>query len=285
MTAEYESWREGDLDKSPSQLEESVIPYVKSFAMMQNQRDTMEDRAFAAILSPGVCFYGVLDGHGGSRSVDHFVKVIPEALGKDLSNVSTPDQGRVREAVERVFLEEDEKWCGKHGGDRSGTTFTGALIFSGEKRAIYVINLGDSRTVLYSAGAIFSSPDHKPINPSEIRRIEKAGGRVWFNRVDSILAVSRALGDADFKGSGEYKGRDAKVSPIPDVTEHPFSKGAKIIMGSDGLFDAMPLDGGGDMIWRYIKECEDPCGELMEYAGRLSDDNIIIMMLDLSRSL
>jgi serine/threonine protein phosphatase PrpC len=282
MNTGYKLWTEGDLDKSPSRFKENGIPYVKSFASMKNKRDTMEDRAFVAILSPEVCFCGVLDGHGGIGAVNHFIKVIPKALGNALSNVSVPAQEQVREVVEKVFLEEDEKWCNKHAGNRSGTTFTGVLIFSGEKKVVYVINLGDSRTILCSVGITFSSLDHKPTNPSEIKRIEKAGGSVWFDRIDHMLAVSRALGDVDFKGNNGYKGREAKVSPIPDVTEHPFSKDTKIIMGSDGLFDAMPPNGGSDMIWRYINDCEDPCGELMEIAGFKSSDNIMIMMLDLS---
>nr|QBK86001.1 MAG: protein phosphatase 2C [Marseillevirus LCMAC101] len=129
-------------------------------------------------------------------------------------------------------------------------------------------------------GKINFSEDHKPSNPLEEERIRKAGGYVSNSgRIDSCLAVSRALGDSDYKGK-QYEGSEAKVSPIPDVTEFPFSNKTKIIMASDGFFDTVEEN---DMILKYIN-LEDPCGNLMEYSlikGSL--DNIIIMMLDLSQ--
>ncbi len=134
--------------------------------------------------------------------------------------------------------------------------------------------------MLCSDEKLTASIDHKPTNVLERERICEAGGHVSWGRVDGVIAVSRALGDVDFKGWREYKGRKAKVSPIPDVTEFPFSKDTKILMASDGFFDSTPSD---DMILRYLKYKEDPCGNLMEDAQWKSSDNIIIMMLDLSQ--
>ena len=65
---------------------------------------------------------------------------------------------------------------------------------------IFVANCGDSRAVLYRSGGIgFSTQDHKPINPSEKQRIQNAGGSVMIQRVNGSLAVSRALGDYEYK--------------------------------------------------------------------------------------
>ena len=45
----------------------------------------------------------------------------------------------------------------------------------------------------------FSTTDHKPTNDAERERIVKAGGLVMTQRINGSLAVSRALGDFDYK--------------------------------------------------------------------------------------
>ena len=45
------------------------------------------------------------------------------------------------------------------------------------------------------------SDDHKPDNEQEKARIEAAGGFVEENRVNGSLALSRALGDFEYKGA------------------------------------------------------------------------------------
>jgi len=65
---------------------------------------------------------------------------------------------------------------------------------------IYCANAGDSRTVMCEYGsAIDLSKDHKPNLPEERTRIMKAGGQVVDNRVNGCIALSRAMGDFDYK--------------------------------------------------------------------------------------
>ena len=47
--------------------------------------------------------------------------------------------------------------------------------------------------------AVELSQDHKPDLPEERSRIIKAGGGVEDGRVNGMLALSRALGDFDYK--------------------------------------------------------------------------------------
>ena len=80
---------------------------------------------------------------------------------------------------------------------QAGCTATVALITPIE---IYVANAGDSRTVMSEKGnTVELSKDHKPDLPQERSRIIKAGGEVADGRVNGMLALSRAIGDFDYK--------------------------------------------------------------------------------------
>ena len=45
------------------------------------------------------------------------------------------------------------------------------------------------------------SEDHKPDNQKEMERIQRSGGFVEDGRVNGMLALSRALGDFEYKGN------------------------------------------------------------------------------------
>ena len=77
------------------------------------------------------------------------------------------------------------------------STATGVLI---TPKHYFIFNVGDSRSILIKDKKLhFSSEDHKPMNDGEKRRIEEAGGRVMIQRINGSLAVSRALGDFEYK--------------------------------------------------------------------------------------
>ena len=77
------------------------------------------------------------------------------------------------------------------------------------------------------------SVDHRPNDPSEIRRIEGEGGFVTRGRVAGQLGVSRALGDHALKASG--------VSWRPYTCARDSTQDIVLIIASDGLWDAMSL--------------------------------------------
>lgn len=68
------------------------------------------------------------------------------------------------------------------------------------QRVLYTANVGDARAVLCRSGkALRLSYDHKGSDENEGKRIANAGGLVLNNRVNGVLAVTRALGDAYLK--------------------------------------------------------------------------------------
>lgn len=98
------------------------------------------------------------------------------------------------------------------------------LIHDTLNNKFHVANLGDSRCLI-SVGnkKIFMTKDHKPSNDDEMDRIYNNGGFVMNDRVNANLALSRALGDFEYKMK-PYKSQNVLgfkgdiVSRVPDVS-------------------------------------------------------------------
>ncbi len=68
------------------------------------------------------------------------------------------------------------------------------------QRVLYTANVGDARIILCRSGkALRLSYDHKGSDENEGKRIANAGGLILNNRVNGVLAVTRALGDTYMK--------------------------------------------------------------------------------------
>ena len=69
------------------------------------------------------------------------------------------------------------------------------------------------------------------------------------------MALSRAIGDADFKNDYQYLLEDQVVSPMPDVYKYQLKGDEEfLVIACDGVWDYMTND---DMIKtiRYLKQC------------------------------
>ena len=97
-------------------------------------------------------------------------------------------------------------------------------------------NSGDSRSVLGIKGrAKPLSFDHKPQNEGEKARICAAGGFVDFGRVNGNLALSRAIGDFEFKKSADLPPEQQIVTAFPEVTIHETSDDDEfLVVACDG---------------------------------------------------
>ena len=84
------------------------------------------------------------------------------------------------------------------------------------------------------------SVDHKPNDPVEVERINKAGHNVQMDRVDGALALSRAIGDLEFKDCKDKPAKEQAVTVFPDITSRPRHADDKfIIIACDGICDCV----------------------------------------------
>lgn len=123
-------------------------------------------------------------------------------------------------------------------------------------RTIYVANAGDSRSVLGLAGeAKAMSYDHKPGNPEEHSRILNAGGFVEFDRVNGNLALSRAIGDFEFKQNGALPAEKQIVTADPQVLSHDWTGEEEfLVLACDGIWDCLSNQQVVDIVRRGIAQ-------------------------------
>ncbi|EEH15747.1 hypothetical protein PABG_05834 [Paracoccidioides brasiliensis Pb03] len=140
-------------------------------------------------------------------------------------------------------------------------------------RVLYTANVGDARVVLCRNGkALRLSYDHKGSDENEGKRISNAGGLILNNRVNGVLAVTRALGDSYMKDL---------------VTGHPYTTETVIqpetdefmILACDGLWDVCSDQEAVDL----VRGTEDPqvaSKILVDHAlSRFSTDNLSCMIV------
>eukprot|EP00672_Neobodo_designis_P004783 CAMPEP_0174852914 /NCGR_PEP_ID=MMETSP1114-20130205/27264_1 /TAXON_ID=312471 /ORGANISM="Neobodo designis, Strain CCAP 1951/1" /LENGTH=385 /DNA_ID=CAMNT_0016087533 /DNA_START=35 /DNA_END=1192 /DNA_ORIENTATION=+ len=238
--------------------------HVNSAAVSVNGfRNSMED-AHVLYSGPDRMVFGVFDGHSNDRCsafiAQHIAKRI-QALPLPLSN----------ESLEKMCLELDEEFLEEHGD--GGTTGTFAIVIpTGSDYDVVVCNVGDSRTILIKNNALaFVTDDHKPANPGERARIEKAGGLVRMNRVDGDLAVSRAFGDGFFKKNRD-DARNQKVIAVPDITRMKASKGDTFIIACDGVFEGNFST--EEVVTFAVQQMPPPSNDYAVTASRIIDQAI-----------
>ncbi|BHF72119.1 hypothetical protein SprV_0401518300 [Sparganum proliferum] len=175
-------------------------------------------------------------------------------------------------------------------GEVGGSTCIVLLIRDGH---IYCANCGDSRAVISSLGVAEAfSTDHKPSLPRERSRILAAGG--WIsggNRVNGNLALSRALGDFNFKRNPQLSPVDQIISPEPDVScrDTRPEEDEFIVMGCDGIWDVLTDQEVVNFVRSRLAAGSPPdsvCEELMMHclaptcsANGLGCDNMTVLLI------
>lgn len=254
---------------------------------MQGWRVEMEDaHTIRSGLGTGMqnsSFFAVFDGHAGDfvskYSSEHLIKTILELWHsqegnhqKGLNNKDGIDEmersifsdsetlEQFKHTIREGFLKMDSDMRKlpkfETGEEKSGTTAVTAFVTPSK---IIFANCGDSRALLCNNKIVkFATSDHKPYNEEEKRRIENAGGSVMIQRVNGNLAVSRALGDYDYKSTPDLPPIEQLVSAEPEIDIIDRSDSDEfLILACDGIWDVMSNQDVVDYIYSRLQVHSD----------------------------
>ncbi|KAK9707693.1 Protein phosphatase 2C [Popillia japonica] len=226
-------------------------PYnIVSVYALKNLRRKMEDRhvvihdlntMFNIQQASPSSYYAVFDGHAGHDAAAYSSAHLHQFLAESKYFINNPEQ-----ALIDAFCKTDALFIDKCRVEKlsSGTTAVCALLRPKEK-TLYIAWAGDSQALL--------------VNQDEKNRIEEQGGLViyWGTwRVNGQLAVSRAIGDAEYK---------PYVTAIPDVQEIPLSGDEDfLILACDGLWDFLSEDDAACAVYNMV--ADNPVDEVVIYA-------------------
>ncbi|CAK9113731.1 unnamed protein product [Durusdinium trenchii] len=254
-------------------------------------------------------FMAIYDGHRGPVCADFVAKNLHLKLLKHLSAKATDIASAMRTACEEL----DEEFLQRHRTCLDGCTVVLALL-TGEE--LHLAWLGDSRALLSDTEkphAVCVTQDHRPSVPYEAERVKRAGGMVvkWdgtqrvakadyeekmrelrrakaqglgtIGQPPVALAVSRAMGDRDFKEAG---GGRALLIARPSVNSFRLKRSMRfLVLMCDGITDVLSND---EVVMELnFRREKDPaanarkaCGDLVQKAyARGSQDNLTVIMV------
>ncbi|TCD66613.1 Protein phosphatase 2C 2 [Steccherinum ochraceum] len=250
----------------------SNAKFAYAISEMQGWRVTMED-AHAVELDldetkgpDSNAFFAVYDGHGGANVSTYAGKNVHKRLLAEPAY----SEGRYNDALKRAFMQTDQEMRThpEFARDASGCTAVAALVTKDNR--IIVANAGDSRSVISCSGEVKAlSVDHKPGDDLEKKRVIAAGGYVEFGRVNGNLALSRALGDFEYKKNPSLPAEAQIITCDPDFIEHQITEEDEfLVVACDGIWDCLTSQQCVDVIRLMIaqgKKLPEVCEAICDY--------------------
>jgi serine/threonine protein phosphatase PrpC len=249
----------------------------------QGSRDYMEDRHY---IEKKFFFnydlYCVFDGHGNNNIAKFLHLYFKDILRNELFLSEDHSSSGISKAIYSAF-QKTNVIIPHEMGMMAGST---ALVVLQNKEEAFVANTGDCRAVMNNHRETLQlSIDHKPNLPSELERIEKAGGFVSVDphgtpRVNGNLALSRAFGDFYLSPS---------VIVNPDIYYYKLTKANNfIVIASDGVYDTVQNHEIIDSLLKkhdhrhHIDSIRIACHDILELSRkRGSGDNITIIVSEI----
>lgn len=229
-----------------------------------------------------VHYFGIYDGHGGQQ-----IAAMAEAILHGVVYEELCEHDAVT-ALRNAYHKFDEIACLSAKTFRletTGSTAVSVLISGGN---IAIANIGDSEALLIRYRSDrpqyqLLTKIHHPDDSAEATRINEAGGNIYINRVEGILAVTRSFGDLYLK---RENGNAAElVTADPHIMTACISPAdVAIVLGSDGLWDSVTYKNVASLVINATRESDcDPMGIAHALVNLASEnhslDNITCMVV------
>lgn len=147
----------------------------------------------------------------------------------------------------------------------SGCTACSCLLRPEEaQRRLYTAHVGDARAVLCRNGRatrLTALSDHKATDLLEAKRVVEAGGTIFNERVNGMLAISRAFGDFQLKAP---TWQCDIVSNVPEVSSTLLREDGQdvfVIVACDGLWDVISDQEAVNLVMDGMHQLEQLAGE------------------------
>ncbi len=268
---------------------------------LQGYRVAMEDAVYMGQnlgLKENLSLFAVFDGHGGSGASEYCAKHLRQVFEAKALMDPYPDRETMKAILYNLCIELDRGMEREfEGNDNSGTTATMVAI---TPEYITVANVGDSRTLIVNGcDLVQSTRDHTQkcggqddFWNREVERIGKAGGKVdergrvllESGSTYPSMAMSRALGDFDFKKNPELP----IISCEPEIYQLDRVENLNVVLASDGIWDVVTNQ-------KMVEElnAKTPEEDLNEFCTRIarncldlevpSHDNMSLIVVNLGR--
>jgi serine/threonine protein phosphatase PrpC len=193
----------------------------------------------------------VVDGHGGKSVADFIKKQFVTFLKHELIT------HKVRKSLENTFINLNDAVKSMDSGSTLSVLLLVSDVTASKKRnnsiTAYVSNVGDSSIYGictdkkgYRHIVRKISLDHNFDNKTELARVQKSDqhfvedGYLVIKNANSMLAMSKAIGDSDF-------GDIVSAKPLIKKLQCDYFG---FILGSDGIFDVI----NGKKVWNLMKD-------------------------------
>lgn len=196
-----------------------------------------------------VSFFGVYDGHGGKTAAlfcqANLSKIAAEHF-KDLTGEDWTNEDKMRTVMDTIYKNCDQTLAATV-PSAGACVVTAAIKLLDGKRHLFVANAGDSRALLSQDGtAKRLTVDHKPSNcPEDVARLATLTPPGFVDkddRVNGVIAVTRAMGDHHMKRAG-YMLVDPHffTTVLSDTDDY-------LILACDGVWDVIEDQAAVDII-------------------------------------